>query len=460
MSHNKSCGHRKLFIILALSLLACGLVVFTANYAYIKNKLMLHFLPPKAYMAAIETDYLKDRSGEWNDITHRFTAALDGKQTNGMSLEADVNHLISALTGGSILPEEINLSLAFESDEKASVLLLDSGINGVSCLSVKLLTDHAGKMLYLSVPELTGESIGCSISENALPVRLANYLSNTCKALISSIQQAVLADPYPYLADYLDILESVTLEENYPLTSDSWKDALPVTRMQAVISIDSALEIAAGQIQQIEAQASAAYLLPYFRLLHYTLTYLAEHYPAKLQITAYADRYGQILGHEWALLDEESTLLSMTGLLQDDRTGGKSGELTMLISGALTGGEDFRLKLTVSQLAFDERNGFPTGKINFSSPGQRAFSVQLLFDEHGELPALTASLRYNGFTVVTVSASLQHLPVNTPASYLPGGTVYSPRQWRTFWESMNFTEWCEQVFARTGFRMSDFFIKR
>ena len=459
MSHNKSCGHRKLLFIILLSLLAGGLAVLVTNYAYIKNKLMLHFLPPKAYMAAIETDYLKDLSSEWSDIAHRFTAALDGKQTNGLSLEADVNHLITALTVGSILPEEINLSLAFESDEKASVLLLDSGINGVSCLSVNLLTDHAGKMLYLSVPELTDDSIGCSVSEDMLPVRLVNYFIGICKTLISSIQQAVLADPYPYLADYLDILESVTLEENYPLTSDSWKDVLPVTRMQAVISVDSALEIAAAQIQQIEAQATASYLLPYFRLLHYTLTYLAEHYPAKLQITAYADRYGQILGHEWALLDEESTLLSITGLLQDDRAGGKSGELTILISGALTGREDFRLKLTVSQLAFDERNGFPTGKINFSSPGQRAFSVQLLFDEHGELPALTASLRYNGFTVVTVSASHQHIAVHTPTSYLPGGTVYSPLQWRTFWESLNFTEWCEQVFARTGFRISDFLIK-
>ena len=76
-------------------LLCIVCIILLPYFPQIRNKFFMSFLPPKAYMAILEKEYIKERSKEWELAAQNASQHLAQSSVSSVSLEAKINNLVA-----------------------------------------------------------------------------------------------------------------------------------------------------------------------------------------------------------------------------------------------------------------------------------------------------------------------------------------------------------------------------
>lgn len=451
----KKHGGRIVFVgLLAFFAIASALVLL--NFSKIRNAILLRFASPQVYLAYVEANYLDGQGEKWQEGSRKFFSLFENKGFTGAKANLHINHLLTSFLPAKDTfakePDLSGMSLLFlhAGDEARSLFQLLAQIDDVPLASLDFFSDAAAEQLFISCPQAGSTALAVSTAQDDPFVMLLNGLGELLQAFEESIYSSVFADPYAYLLPYLDVVTDVTMERGVPVPASDVQ--LTGTRLKMLLSLDTALDIAAGQLAELKnAPVVTDSLLPCYELSIRLLRHIAARYPANLGITAYVDGDGNVLGHEFSILSEEKTLLSLTGILTPSLAGGKRGELTFFSSLAK---QPMTILLSVSQLDFDQATGFVTGKVNISCDRLSTLRFQLLFGSENQLPKLSLFVRALGVTV----ASLELMPTNqTPASF-PNRedytNTYRLEEFPSFLQSLDFSAIRSDFYERTGISFS------
>lgn len=448
---HKKRGKRTFFFGLFLLLgMTAGVVM--ANFSIIKNNLLLRFASPQVYLAFVETNYLQSKGKEWQENSRAFFSLLEGRDLSGAKADLHINHLLTSFLQSEDAPAKkpdlSGMSLHFLNGRKDALSLfqISAQVGGSSLASLDFLSDAATEQFFISCPQAGDAALVMSTAQDDPFIMLLHYLIELLQAFGGSVYSTVQANPYAYLLPYLDVVTNVTMERNVPVPAQ--ETPLTATRLEMLLSLDTALDLAAAQLAEMKnSPAVTDPLLPCYELSIELLRYVAAHYPADLGIRAYVDGDGKVLGHEFFFFSEGETLFSLTGILTPSPADGKSGELTLF---SALGGQPLTISFSVSQLGFDTQTGLVTGKVNFSCDRFPALQFQLLFGGENKLPKLSLFVRALGVTAV----SLELMPTNqTPAIFPePDGykEVYQLEEFSSFLQSLDFSGIRSDFYDRTG----------
>lgn len=445
-------SRRRIILLVLLAVLIPGSILAALNSPKIKNALLLRFGTPQVYMAYVETNHLLALGKEWDAGTDAFFALFEGMDLSGAKIDVHVNQLLSALfpkeSATSKKPDLSGISLLFltETKEENFLFRLAAQANDTPLASLDFLSDAADEQLYLSCPQAGSAALAFPTGEEDPFVMLLHHLGRLLGAFQDSVRRAVSSNPYAYLLPYLDVITEVTLERGVPVPASGTD--LSAIRLNMLLSLDTALDIAAEQLDALkETPDIADTLLPYYEFSIWLLGYLAQRYPADLLVTAYVDGDGNILGHEFYVLSQGETILSLTGILTPSPAGGKSGELTFFSS---LGKEPLTVLLSVSQLGFDLQTGLASGKINVSCDRLSSLHFQLLLSSSGSLPKLTFLVRTLGVAALSFDLTPTNIhphPFPTPQDYTE---TYRLPQLSAFLQSLDFSGILSDFYKETG----------
>lgn len=441
---------KRLALLLLFLAVSAGTFAFILpNYRFLRNALLSRALPPAAYLALLERDYLKSREAEWQSAADIASERLSEYSIRGISLQAETNRLLSGLTGAVFPLRSAELDFRFGTGaDSAGLFQTVLSLNDTACASLELLREPATQRLLAACPQLAAAAIAFPAGSDVFLIRLLSHVCDLAEAFFRSVTEAVRANPYRYLPPFLEALEDVSMERNYPAAVGD--GTVTTTRMRAVLSLDRALGIASEQLAAAEqSEPLPASVSACYRFAVWLLKELAGRRSVQLCITAYADQEGRILGHEYELTDDGGLLLSLSGLLRADRAGARSGIITAAWPDASAARKE--LTFEIDQLGWDPAAGCPTGKITVGIPGSFVpLGLQLILAERDGLPELRIFLRASGITAVTAKLRLtQTLP--TDSLLADSRTlVYPLSEWRTFLERLDFNAFLAGIREAAG----------
>ncbi len=442
---------RMLLFVLPAALIAAA-VLTAAKSPKIKNALLLRFGSPETYMAYVETNYLLAQGKEWRAMGNAFSALFEGADLSGARVDVHISQLLTSLlqkksaSGGKLDLSGLSLLFLAADKQDSSFFRIAAQTNDVPIASLDFLTDAAAKQFYIACPQAGPTALVLSTAQDDPFTMLLCHFGKLLNAFCASVCHAVSSDPYAYLLPYLDAITAVTLERGATLPASGTD--LTAIRLDMALSLDTALDIAATQLGTLKNNPDVTDpLLPCYELSIRLLESIAARYPADLLITAYVDDNGNVLGHEFSILSQNETLLSLTGILMPSPAGGKSGELTFF---SALENEPLTIQLSVSQIDFDLQAGLVSGKINFYCDRLPSLHFQLHFTSLNGLPKLSLLVRTLGVTAV----SLELTPTDTKPEPFPDpqdyAKTYSPLELSAFLQSLDFSGIISDFYNETG----------
>lgn len=442
--------NRRLLISVLLACFAVGAVFAASNYHYLKNRLLLHFLSPEAYMAYLETSYLKEQSAKLDTIYQNLSEQFAGHSVTGADLKLTVNRMAFSFLGSQFPLKTAALSFRHSDWNGLSSFQAGIAFNDANCASLLFLSEPDTETLYLACPELSDAAVSLLLSDDIPLIRLLNYLEASLRAFLRSLYETVQADPYAYLLPYIQVLTSVSMETDYPLLTGETE--LSVTKLQAVLSADTAFRIASGQLEELTDQDT---FLPFYRLSAWLLEQMSEHYQADILVTAYADDTGRILGHEIQIVSGDTLLFSVTGQLAKDRVRGFSGDLNLFLSSGAE--KSLHFLISCEQIGPEQGTGFPSGKLLIALEEYPLLGFQISFSEQNHLPAANISIRAAGFTAAGLAFSLAESDGAAAPDLNSFSQIYPASAWRDYVRQLDFPAFFNHILEKTGIDLNTLF---
>lgn len=430
-------------------LLCIVCIILLPYFPQIRNKFFMSFLPPKAYMAILEKEYIKERSKEWELAAQNASQHLAQSSVSSVSLEAEINNLVAKIFQDKLPFSFASLDFCWDSFDSSSLLQTVFCAKNQKLRMLELTRDRNAQTILMACPELSDAAIAFSTDSKEPFVQLLQHLYNILDAFFQSVSNAVIRSPYQYLLPFLNVLQKVNLEKNYPLILDD--KTIKTTKMQAFLSLDTALFTASEQLQKIQShQELPDPVFACYNFCIFLLDEIASRYPADLSVTAYADSNGKILCHEFKLLSGEELLFSLSNMLFTDRTSNLSGTVSVTIPKK---DSENQILFEVEQLGFDAVTGYPTGKISFTIPKQPLLYWQVFLTAQNNLPVVRLHIRAAGITAASIALfPAQKKPEgNIPPSYRK---IYKASEWRDALKELDFETFSDRFYKEFGIRLT------